>query len=85
MFLYTKNIQHLAILPAMAIGFLCVGVLNLNNLRDIVSDRNHGKNTLVVKMGFENGKKYHYILLLLSFVLMLVFHFFNFKGYSKRY
>lgn len=85
MFLYTKNIQHLAILPAMAIGFLCVGVLNLNNLRDIVSDRNHGKNTLVVKMGFENGKKYHYILLLLSFVLMLVFHFFNFKGYSKLF
>jgi 1,4-dihydroxy-2-naphthoate octaprenyltransferase len=85
MFLYTKNIQNMAILPAMAIGFLCVGVLNLNNLRDVESDRNHGKNTLVVKMGFENGKKYHYILLLLSFVLMLFFYFLNFSGYSKLF
>jgi len=85
MFLYTKNIQNMAILPAMAIGFLCVGVLNLNNLRDIESDRNHGKNTLVVKMGFKNGKKYHYLLLILSFVLMLLFYFINFAGNSRLF
>jgi 1,4-dihydroxy-2-naphthoate octaprenyltransferase len=41
-------------LPAIAIGLLSVGVLNLNNMRDEASDRKVGKNTLVVKIG---GKK----------------------------
>lgn len=84
-FLHKKNINYLEILPAIAIGLLCVGVLNLNNLRDIKSDRNHGKNTLVVKMGYEKGKKYHYILLILSFILMVFFHFFSFESYSKLF
>ena len=84
-FLYTKNINYIEILPATAIGLLCVGVLNLNNLRDINSDKNHGKNTLVVRMGFENGKNYHYILLILSFILMVFFYFFSFKSYSRLF
>ena len=63
------------VLPAIAIGLLCVGVLNLNNLRDVVSDKKHGKNTLVVQMGFENGKKYHAALILLSFLAILGYAF----------
>lgn len=59
MFLYTKTLEWPSILPAISIGLLCVAVLNLNNLRDVVSDKKHGKNTLIVKMGFENGKRYH--------------------------
>ncbi|WP_350288715.1 1,4-dihydroxy-2-naphthoate octaprenyltransferase [uncultured Croceitalea sp.] len=85
LFLYTKNINYIEILPAIAIGFLCVGVLNLNNLRDIESDRNHNKNTLVVKMGFVNGKKYHFALLVLSFIAMLFFHFIVFKSYARLF
>ena len=83
LFLYTKSISGLEILPAFSIGFLCVGVLNLNNLRDIVSDKNHGKNTLVVKIGFERGKKYHYTLLLVSFILLVIFHYITFKETNK--
>lgn len=59
MFLYTKTIDPISILPAISIGLLCVAVLNLNNLRDVISDKIHGKYTLVVKMGFDKGKKYH--------------------------
>ncbi|MEO0902530.1 MAG: 1,4-dihydroxy-2-naphthoate octaprenyltransferase [Bacteroidota bacterium] len=44
LFLYTKTWNWPAVLPAIAIGFLCVGVLNLNNLRDVVSDKKSGKN-----------------------------------------
>ncbi len=75
MFLYTKSITWTSLLPAIGIGTLCVGVLNLNNLRDVVSDGKHGKNTLVVKMGFQNGKKYHFLLLvsaLLSFITYIL-------------
>ena len=35
-------------------------ILNLNNLRDVESDKKVNKNTMIVKMGFQNGKKYHY-------------------------
>ncbi len=73
MFLYTRFLTDYSWLPAITIGALSVGVLNLNNLRDFESDKKANKNTMVVKMGFENGKKYHYALLVLSFVSMLVF------------
>lgn len=42
-FLYSKEIDPLLILPAIAIGLLSVGVLNLNNMRDEESDRKSGK------------------------------------------
>lgn len=70
-FLYAPSVEWYDLLPAFGVGFLCVGVLNLNNLRDIESDRRHGKNTLVVKLGFKNGKVYHLLLLVLSFLTFL--------------
>ena len=72
-FLYLQHIDYLDILPATAIGLLCVGVLNLNNLRDIQSDTNHEKNTLVVKLGYSNGKIYHAMLLIISFFCFLIY------------
>ena len=72
-FLYSKQLDAILILPAMAIGFLSVAVLNLNNMRDEASDRKSGKNTLVVKMGIENAKKYHYFLIVGAMILVLIF------------
>lgn len=73
LFLYTKFITLPAILPAVAIGLLSTGVLNLNNLRDFNSDKKAKKNTLVVKMGFNNGKKYHIFLLIGAFISVFSF------------
>ena len=73
MFLYTKAWNWNAVLPAITIGLLCVGVLNLNNLRDIISDKKHGKHTLAVKMGFQNGKRYHFSLLIIALSCLLGF------------
>ena len=72
-FLYSKQLDLVLILPATAIGFLSVAVLNLNNMRDEASDRKSGKNTLVVKMGAANAKMYHYFLIVAAMVLILVF------------
>lgn len=80
MFLYTKSLDWMAFLPAASIGLLCVGVLNLNNLRDVVSDKKHGKITLVVKMGFENGKRYHTILILSAFIGFAIFSWLQIEG-----
>lgn len=74
-FLYTKEFNWLLVLPACAIGMLSTGVLNLNNMRDEFTDKENGKNTLVVKMGGENAKKYHYFLVIGAMLLVVAFAF----------
>ncbi|NNK18589.1 MAG: 1,4-dihydroxy-2-naphthoate octaprenyltransferase [Maribacter sp.] len=79
MFLYTKSITLVSILPAVAWGTLSTGVLNLNNLRDHDSDKNASKNTLVVQMGYANGIKYHTVLLLVGLLSILCFIILNYQ------
>lgn len=74
-FMFMKDIDPRLILPAVAIGFLSVGVLNLNNMRDEVSDRKVNKNTIVVKIGGANAKIYHYFLVISAMILVLLFAF----------
>ena len=76
-FLYSKQLNFDLFLPAIAIGLLSVGVLNLNNMRDEESDRKSNKNTIVVKIGGANAKIYHYFLIVTAMVLMLVFGIIN--------
>jgi 1,4-dihydroxy-2-naphthoate octaprenyltransferase len=72
-FLYSKEVDPLLILPAVAIGLLSVGVLNLNNMRDEASDKKSGKNTIVVKMGGQTAKKYHFFLIITAMISVVVF------------
>lgn len=72
-FLFTKEINFTIFLPAISLGLLSVGVLNLNNMRDRESDAKANKNTLVVKIGDEFAKYYHYYLLVASFLFTLLF------------
>ena len=81
LFLFTKFLTFSSVLPAITIGLLSTAVLNLNNLRDAISDKNAGKNTLVVKMGYANGKIYHYLLLGVSFLSMLIFTLLNYNSW----
>ena len=76
-FLYSKQLNFDLFLPATAIGFLSVGVLNLNNMRDEVSDRKSNKNTIVVKIGGAKAKQYHYFLIISAMVLTVVFAILN--------
>lgn len=71
--LYAKTIDHVVFLPAFAIGLLSTAVLNLNNMRDIVSDEKSSKKTLVVKLGISKAKKYHITLIILAIVISVLF------------
>ncbi len=71
-YLHTHSMQWKDLLPAITVGLLSTAVLNLNNLRDHVNDAASGKRTLVVKMGFKNGKVYHMILLGASFLSIVI-------------
>lgn len=72
-FLYHQELSWKLFLPATAVGFLSVAVLNLNNMRDHDNDKKVGKNTLVVKMGVDLAKYYHYYLVVVSMLLMLFY------------
>ena len=73
-FVQLKTFSYPAILLSLVVGFLSVGVLNLNNMRDIDNDAFVGKRTLVVIMGAAIAKKYHLFLLIVS-VSILVYVF----------
>ena len=79
-FLYTKQINFKIFLPAISIGLLSTAVLNLNNLRDREQDQKNNKNTLVVKLGIANAKKYHYFLIIGALITALVYVFLDFKS-----
>ena len=78
-FMFAKSLEngYLLLLPASSIGLLSVGVLNLNNMRDELSDRKVNKNTIVVKIGGAKAKIYHYFLVITAMVLVLIFAFLN--------
>ena len=73
LFLYTRQLTAEALLPALAVGALSTAVLNLNNLRDWESDRAAGKRTLVVLMGYRNGRRYQRALCVAAFLAMAWF------------
>ena len=72
-FLFMKELDHVVVLPAISLGLLSVGVLNLNNMRDIETDKASNKITMAVKLGKTKAKNYHYFLIGSAIVLSLVF------------
>tara|TARA_R110001583_G_scaffold47473_2_gene148691 strand:+ start:14921 stop:15817 length:897 start_codon:yes stop_codon:yes gene_type:complete len=79
-YLFSKQLDFTVFLPAFTIGLLSIGVLNLNNMRDRASDIKSGKKTLVVKIGVEFAKYYHYYLLISSFLFTLLYMMIHFKS-----
>lgn len=72
-FLFSTNLNWLLLNPAITLGLLSVGVLNLNNMRDLKSDEKLGKKTLAVYMGKKTSKIYHSVIISTAIVLMLKF------------
>lgn len=73
-FLQTNILNGLVFLPAASIGLLAMGVLNLNNMRDIKSDAQNNKRTLAVIMGLRGAKIYQMILIVLAFDLAFLYN-----------
>ena len=72
-YLYSHDHEIKSFFPAISIGLLSVAVLNLNNLRDRVSDEKSKKITLVVKLGEKKAKAYHYFLIIGSLFFFLMY------------
>lgn len=78
-FLFTKNFNFLILLPAATVGFYSTGVLNLNNLRDIMPDTLAGKKTLPTRFGFYWGVKYQIVICMLGWSCSFIFLFLSQK------
>ncbi len=72
-FLFTEQLNTIVFLPAISIGLLSAAVLNLNNMRDQENDKKVGKNTLVVKIGSQKAKIYHYALIIGALLSAMVY------------
>lgn len=81
-YLYSSELSMGNVQFALIIGFLSVAVLNLNNMRDIVSDEKAGKVTVPVRLGFNKAKNYHTFLLVSSWFLMLFYVIEGFDPYK---
>ena len=79
-FMHTQSFRWDLLLPASSIGFLSMGVLNMNNMRDYEADKNAGKRTIVVAMGERNAALYHLFLMSGSILLTVIFTLTNYHS-----
>jgi 1,4-dihydroxy-2-naphthoate polyprenyltransferase len=79
-YLMTKSLDWLQILPALSCGLFSVAVLNINNIRDIESDKAAGKFSVPVRIGKRNAAHYHAFLLIGGVVASLIYVYLNFNS-----
>jgi 1,4-dihydroxy-2-naphthoate octaprenyltransferase len=72
-FLQVHELGLEILLPATSCGLFAVGVLNVNNIRDIDSDRLAGKRSVPVRLGLHWARRYHWALLLGGFLATLAY------------
>ena len=60
------------LLPACTIGFFSIGVLNVNNIRDMETDAEN-RITVAIKLGEKKAKIYQTVLIVLGWICMIAF------------
>lgn len=71
-YLQTQTVTWEVVWCGIAIGLPCVGVLNLNNIRDMQNDILHGKRTFASVLGPIGARIYHYLLLLFCLMIFVI-------------
>ena len=82
-YLFTRTLSLDLVLPALTCGLLAVAVLNVNNIRDIESDRTAGKFSIPVRIGKQNAIIYHWILLFTALLSALIFSLMHLTSYLQ--
>lgn len=72
-FLHTLSFEPLAVLIAISLGSFSTAVLNINNIRDIESDKKAGKRSIPVRIGREMAVRYNWVLIGTGYVSLLLF------------
>ena len=72
-YLQTQTMNWETFWCGVAIGLPCVGVLNLNNIRDMSHDIEHGKHTFASLLGPVGARIYHYMLLFCCLLIFILY------------
>ena len=72
-YLHLGQVEFSSIWPSLAMGCWSTAVLNINNMRDIDSDKIAGKETIPTRIGLENAKRYHFILIAIGTFSLIYF------------
>ena len=78
-YLMTKNLAWPQLFPSLSCGLFSVAVLNINNIRDIESDKTAGKYSVPVRIGKKNAALYHGFLLIGGIASSLVYVLLDFR------
>jgi 1,4-dihydroxy-2-naphthoate octaprenyltransferase len=79
-FLFTHSISWKEALPALSCGLFSIAVLNINNIRDIESDRAAGKYSIPVRIGKEKATLYHWNLLMGGLMAAILYAIINYQS-----
>lgn len=79
-YLFTGVFRAPILLPALSMGLLATAVLNINNIRDIESDKLAGKQSIPVRIGKKNAIRYHWLLLTLALISALAFTIISYRS-----
>jgi 1,4-dihydroxy-2-naphthoate octaprenyltransferase len=79
-FLHTKSFDWLLLLPATSCGVFATAVLNVNNIRDIESDKQAGKFSIPVRIGRKKAVLYHFTLLVIGLFCAMAYTILSFKS-----
>lgn len=76
-YLHTDSLSSTIFWLGSAEGLLAVGVLNVNNVRDMKNDRQSGKHTLASLLGNKIAIIYHYALISIAFLCFIIVHMYS--------
>ncbi len=79
-FLQTTSFRWLNLLPALSCGLFATAVLNVNNIRDLESDKQAGKLSIPVRIGRKAAITYHWGLLFTGLVCSVLFVIIDFNS-----
>lgn len=82
-YLLTSKLELTAVLPAISIGLLSTGVLNINNIRDMKSDKESGKYSIPVRLGVKGAVIYHWTLLFGAMISLAIFKYMNTQSMTE--
>ncbi|MBS9523100.1 1,4-dihydroxy-2-naphthoate polyprenyltransferase [Litoribacter alkaliphilus] len=74
-YLHSLNIHLPILFPAISLGLFSTAVLNINNIRDIKSDKQAGKKSIPVRIGREAAVRYNWMLIIGGNVSLILYVF----------
>jgi 1,4-dihydroxy-2-naphthoate octaprenyltransferase len=72
-FLHTLSFEPITVFIGIALGLFSTAVLNINNIRDIESDKKAGKRSIPVRIGRNAAIRYNWALLSGGYFCLIVF------------